>query len=40
MSQNVDLGPTFNFMSKNGKLFTIFLRIHFLDNYHKIKSGA
>ena len=30
MSQNLDLGPGFYFMSKNGKIFTIFY-LNFLD---------
>ena len=29
MSQNLDLGPSFNFMTRNGKLFVIFSKLIF-----------
>ena len=38
MSQNFDLGPGFYFMTKNGKLFTIFPPS--VSSFHKIKTRA
>ena len=36
MSQNLDIGPGFNFMKENGKIF-FFLYAYF-SRFHKIKT--
>ena len=37
MSQNFKIGPSFLFMSKNGKIFLLFFHNYF-SRFHKIKS--